>query len=269
MPRRQLDSAFTHSTALECGSLLPLSCRPACWPGFPQKLNDREEAHGEKRQQAAAPQSCAEEFAPAGVPSGWLTSLVPDKWSLIGYNSAARSDKALRACRVRYARTSSSVFVRNACLWFLPRSAVEKSRSARARAGRQMGRWADRCRGIGHPLPTASDGPQAGRRQRAPQRLDSSTYRLQNRGNKARMSMKTKDKYKKSLSRAVPLIRRMPTKSRSIPLRPVLSCGKRGFQIGDFRVLITPGKVRAEGCQPHSYLSATKGSTFVARRAGM
>jgi len=54
-----------------------------------------------------------------------------------------------------------------------------------------MGRWADRCRGIGHPLPTARDGPQAGRWRRAPQPLDSSTYRPQNQGNKARMSMKT------------------------------------------------------------------------------
>ena len=142
----------------------------------------------------------ATESAPAGVPSGWLTSLVLDKWSLIGYNSAVRSDKALRACRVRYARKSSFVSFRCSCLWFLPPSAVEKSRSARARAGRQMGRWADRCRGIGHPLPTASDGPRAGRWRRAHQRLDSSTYRLQNRGNKARMSMKTKMEAKKSES---------------------------------------------------------------------
>ena len=93
----------------------------------------------------------------------------------------------------------SPLLFSRSCLWFLSPSTVEKSRSAKARAGRQMGRWADRCRGIGHPLPTASDGPQAGRWRRAPQRLDSSTYRLQNRGNKARMSMKTKDKYKKSL----------------------------------------------------------------------
>jgi len=97
----------------------------------------------------------------------------------------------VRPCRLGYARKSSFVFVRSSCLWFLPPSAVEKSRSAKARAGRQMGRWADRCRGIGHQLPTASEGPQAGRWRRAPQRLDSSTYRLQNRGNKARMSMKT------------------------------------------------------------------------------
>jgi hypothetical protein len=61
-----------------------------------------------------------------------------------------------------------------------------------------MGRWADRGRGIGHPLPTASEGLQAGRWRRAHHRLDSTTYRLQNRRNKARMSMKTKDKYKKS-----------------------------------------------------------------------
>ena len=62
--------------------------------------------------------------------------------------------------------------------WFLPvvsasNVAVKKSRSAKARAGRQMGRWADRCRGIGHQLPTASDGPQAGR-----WRWHSSTSRL-------------------------------------------------------------------------------------------
>ena len=39
-----------------------------------------------------------------------LASLVLDKWGIIGYNSAVRSDKALRACRVRYARKSSFVF---------------------------------------------------------------------------------------------------------------------------------------------------------------
>jgi len=62
-----LDSVFTYSAALECGSLLPLCCRPACWPGFPQRLNGREQAHGEKRQQAAALQSSAEEFAELDV----------------------------------------------------------------------------------------------------------------------------------------------------------------------------------------------------------
>ena len=159
----------------------------------------------------------ATESAPAEVPSGWLTSLVLDKCGIIGYNSAVRSDKALRACRVRYARKSSFVFVRSSCLWFLPPSTVEKSRSAKARAGRQMGRWADRCRGIGHQLPTASDGPQAGRWRRAPQRLDSSTYRLQNRGNKARMSMKTKDKVKKSKSQGVEELRSCQVQSQSSP----------------------------------------------------
>jgi len=124
--------------------------------------------------------------------------LILDKCGNIGYNRRVRSDKALRACRVRYARKSSFVFIRSSRLWFLPPSTVEKSR--KARAGRQMGRWADRCRGIGHQLPTASEGPQAGRWRRAAQRLDSSTCRLQNRGNKARMSMKTKDKHKKSRS---------------------------------------------------------------------
>jgi hypothetical protein len=44
------------------------------------------------------------------VPSGWLTSLVLDKWGIIGHNYGVRSDKALRACRVRFARKSSFVF---------------------------------------------------------------------------------------------------------------------------------------------------------------
>jgi hypothetical protein len=136
------------------------------------------------------------------VPSGWLTYFVLDTWGIIGYNHPVRSDKALRACRVRYARKSSFGFARSSCLWFLPPSAVEKSRSGNTRAGRQMGRWADRCRGIGHPLPTASDGPQAGRWRSVPQRLGSSTCRLQNRGNKARMYMKTKDEVKKSSNEA-------------------------------------------------------------------
>ncbi len=47
-------------------------------------------------------------------------------------------------------------------------------------------------------------GPQAGSRRLTPRLLDSSTSRPQIRENKARMSMKTKDKYKKSLSRTVP-----------------------------------------------------------------
>jgi hypothetical protein len=106
----------------------------------------------------------------------------------------------VRPCRIGYA----PFFVIGSCLWFLPPSAVEKSRSAKARAGRQMGRWADRCRGIGHQLPTASEGPQAGRRHRGPQRLDCPTPRLQNRGNKARMSMKTNSReVEKSRSRGV------------------------------------------------------------------
>jgi hypothetical protein len=132
------------------------------------------------------------------VPSEWLTPYVLDNRGIIGYNSLVRSDKALRACRVCHARKSSFVFLRSSCLWFLLPIAVKKSRSTSARAGSQMGRWADRCRGIGHPLPTASDGPQAGRWRRAPQRLDSSTYRPQNRGNKARMLMKTKEEVNKS-----------------------------------------------------------------------
>ena len=60
-----------------------------------------------------------------------------------------------------------------------------------------------RSRGVGDPKPTSTvaRGPHAGRWRRALQRLDSSTYRLQNRGNKARMFMKTKNKVKKSSSR--------------------------------------------------------------------
>ena len=73
----------------------------------------------------------ATESAPAEVPSEWLTYLVLDKSGIIGYNWAVRSNKALRACRVRYARKSSFGFVRSSCLWFLPPSAVEKSRSQR------------------------------------------------------------------------------------------------------------------------------------------
>jgi hypothetical protein len=67
--------------------------------------------------------------APAEVPSGWLTLSVLDNNGIIAYNYPVRSDKALGACRVRYARKSSFVFVRTSCLWFLPPSAVEKSRS--------------------------------------------------------------------------------------------------------------------------------------------
>ena len=69
---------------------------------------------------------------------------------------------------------------------------------------KSKGRWADRCRGIGHQLPTASDGPQAGRWRLTSRLQGSSTCRSQIGGNKARMSMKAKDKYKMSLSCAVP-----------------------------------------------------------------
>ena len=75
-----------------------------------------------------------------------------------------------------------------------------QSRSRGVQKQGQVGGWADRGRGIGHPLPTASDGPQAGRWRKAPQRLDSPTCRGQNQGNKARMSMKTKEEVKKSRS---------------------------------------------------------------------
>jgi hypothetical protein len=60
--------------------------------------------------------------APAEVPSGWLTPLVLDTWGIIGYNRAVRSDKALRACRVRCARKSSFVFA------FLPVVSASKCR---------------------------------------------------------------------------------------------------------------------------------------------
>jgi len=46
-------------------------------------------------------------------------------------------------------------------------------------------------------------GPQAGRRRLASRLPRSSTRQLQNSGNKARLSMKTKDKVKKSRSRGV------------------------------------------------------------------
>ena len=119
--------------------------------------------------------------------------MVLDTGGIIGWNYPVRSGKALRACRVRYARKSSLVFIRGSCLWFLPPSAVEKSRSQRVEE-------------LGDPEPTAAiaRGPQARRWRRVPRRLDSSTYRLQNRGNKARMYMKTKHKYKKSLSSRLP-----------------------------------------------------------------
>jgi hypothetical protein len=50
-----------------------------------------------------------------------------------------------------------------------------------------------KSRGVVDPEPTATvvRGPLFRRCWRVPQRLDSSTYRLRNRGNKARMSMKT------------------------------------------------------------------------------
>jgi hypothetical protein len=63
---------------------------------------------------------------------------------------------------------------------------------------RSRGVKESRSPGVGCQKPTARFGPQAGRRRVTPRRLECSTSRLQNRGNKARMSMKTKDKYKKS-----------------------------------------------------------------------
>ena len=48
------------SLALECGSLLPLWLRPACWPEWGVLSKQRERARArEKRQQAAALQSTA------------------------------------------------------------------------------------------------------------------------------------------------------------------------------------------------------------------
>jgi hypothetical protein len=93
-----------------------------------------------------------------------------------------------------------------------------QSRSRGVQKQGQVGRWADRCRGIAHQLPTASGGPQAGRWQRAPQRLDSSTCRVQNRRNKARMSMKTKGEVKKSSGQAQSLVLTHP--SPGSPLSP-------------------------------------------------
>jgi hypothetical protein len=61
-----------------------------------------------------------ENSAPAEVPSGWLTPLALDDGGIIGYNRRVRLGKALRACRVRYARKSSSVFVCSSSLWFPP-----------------------------------------------------------------------------------------------------------------------------------------------------
>ena len=57
---------------------------------------------------------------------------------------------------------------------------------------------------VSDQTPTTGLWPQAGTRRPTPPLLGSSTCRPQNRGNKARMSMKTKDKYKNSLSRTVP-----------------------------------------------------------------
>jgi hypothetical protein len=109
--------------------------------------------------------------------------------------------QAVRACQ--YAMPESPLLVSSvvpACGFCLQ----VQSRSRGVKKQGQVGRWADRGRGIGHQLPTASDGPQAGRWRRVPQRLDSTTYRLQNRGNKARMSMKTNSReVEKSRSRGV------------------------------------------------------------------
>ena len=96
--------------------------------------------------------------------------------------------QGVRPCRIGYA--SSFVFVCSSCLWFQPPAqsrsrGVTESRSGRPRADRDR-----RARATGRKLAEGSP--------------TSRTYRLQNRENKARMSMKTKDKYKKSLSRTVP-----------------------------------------------------------------
>ena len=164
------------------------------------------------------------------MPSEWLTRSVLDNSGIIGYNHPARSEKALRACRVRYARKSSFVFVRSSCLWFLPQSAVEKSRSQR------VGKWE-----IPEPTATVGCRPQAGRWRRVPQHLGSSTWRLQNRRNKARMFMKTKGKHKKSLNRTVP--DQTPT------ARPQ---GRRSDGDGRLSEFLTPPHVvrKIEGTKP-------------------
>jgi len=92
--------------------------------------------------------------APAEVPSGWLTPSVLDNSSIVGYNYPVRSDRALGACRVRYARKSYFVFVRTSCLWFLPPSAVEKSRSAGPKADLDR-RARAACRKVAEGSPTS------------------------------------------------------------------------------------------------------------------
>jgi hypothetical protein len=92
--------------------------------------------------------------APAEVPSGWLTPSVLDNSSIVGYNYPVRSDRALGACRVRYARKSYFVFVRTSCLWFLPPSAVEKSRSAGPKADLDR-RSRAACRKVAEGSPTS------------------------------------------------------------------------------------------------------------------
>jgi len=157
----------------------------------------------------------ATESAPTGVPSGWLTSLLLDKSGIIGYNSAVRSDKALRACRVCYVRKSSFVFA------FLPVVSASKY-SREVEECKSKGRWADGQvgRSLSRNWTPIADRKRrtAGRKAAAgPQRLDSSTDRLRNRGNKARMSMKTKDKVKKSKSQGVEELRSCQVQSQSSP----------------------------------------------------
>jgi len=144
--------------------------------------------------------------------------------------------KALRACRECYARKSSFVFVCSPCLWFLPPSTVEKSRSAGPKADLDR-RARAACRKVAEGSPTSrllnlstaksreqSQNVYENKEQakcqvaqtagsavcgfsmipwtgRGPQTRRSSLH--QNRRNKARMFMKTKGRgVKKSRSRS-------------------------------------------------------------------
>jgi hypothetical protein len=89
------------------------------------------------RIQRSADMPEADTYAPAEAPSERLTDIVLAIWDIIGYNSAVRSAKPLRTCRVRYARKSSFAFIRSSCLRFVRPNAVKKSRSCEAESGSQ------------------------------------------------------------------------------------------------------------------------------------
>ena len=60
------------------------------------------------------------------------------------------------------------------------------------------------------PAATLAHRPKSGRRRTVPRRLESTTHRHQNRGNKARMSMKTKDEVIESSIAVVGAVREPP-----------------------------------------------------------